>query len=124
MEVTISLSHEEIVMEYMKRLKVDFEEAMYEVNRLGKAGWGKGSSRFVQTIESHGAVGAAQYFINKKLHPGQFYMETAGDKPELTMEWMIWHNPKFHVLFTVQQLEICRKRLQEAEELKGSLASV
>lgn len=70
------------------------------------------ATRFSQMLANHGAVETARKLIHStKIATGFWELVSAG-YPELTVEYTVL-KPKYRSLFTDDELQICRRKLQD-----------
>lgn len=89
-----------------------FDKAVLEIYHSAKA-IGYTPSAFHQMISRHGGLGAAKKLINAR-SPSEGYTKLWElGRLDISVEAVVHDNPKWHPLFTAEELETCRKRLLE-----------
>ena len=71
------------------------------------------ASRFIVMVEELEGVACAKQLINKTTVSDGYTALWERKRLDLTVEAMILENEKFQVLFTGDELNICRKRLKD-----------
>ena len=94
-------------------LKMEFHEAMVNIYRRAKVEVEYPAHRFKQMLGERDGVEVAKQLI-PKMSEGFAALWELGCL-NLTVEAVIIDTPKFHQLFSEDELEICRKRLEECE---------
>lgn len=97
----------------MTALEKQFDAAMLEIYQRAKAEIGYTPSIFHNMLIERGGVQTAKFLINSpKPSDGytRLYME---GRLDLTVEAVVIDNPKWHQLFTNEELDRARKRLTE-----------
>lgn len=93
-------------------LERDFEKEMMNIYHRAKSEANYTPSEFHRMLSELGGIETARRLINSKLpSPGYTRLWEAGH-PELTVEAVVYENPKWHPLFDNQTLEAARKRLK------------
>ena len=96
-----------------------FDEAMHDVYRRALKEANYKASRFLDMLFQHRGVQTARILIHAK-HVSEGYTALwERGRLDLTVEAVIHNNPKWHVLFSKDELTICQKRLRSYEYLKG-----
>jgi hypothetical protein len=92
-------------------LSRQFDEAMFSVYMRAKGEAGYKASIFLGMVASRGGLSTARYLINAgKLSDGYTHLYERG-RLDLTVEAMIVENPRWHPLFTEEELKRAQKRL-------------
>lgn len=90
-----------------------FDAAMFDIYRRAKEEAGYNASLFLQMLTARKGLATAKQLINaKKPSDGYTHLYERGHL-ELTVEAMVTENPRWHVLFTADELVRARKRLIE-----------
>lgn len=96
----------------------EFDEEMLNIYRRALSETGYNASRFLQMLNEHRGLETARILINlPKPSEGYTALYLRG-RLDLTVEAIIHDNPKWHVLFTAEELEKCKTRLREYEYLR------
>ena len=97
----------------MDKLKSKFTEAMIEIYDRAKEECNYNATRFLQMVNEMGGYEAAKKLINSKEISEGFIELWKNKRLDLTMEAMICENPKWHKLFSREELKIAKKRLED-----------
>lgn len=96
----------------------EFGEAMLGIYQRALSEAKYKASRFLEMLYDHRGLETARILIHSpKVSDGYTALWKRG-RLDLTVEAVIHDNPKWHPLFTPDELAICRKRLQQYEYLK------
>lgn len=96
-------------------LEASFDEAMLNIYRMAKIECNYNATYFLSMLHAYGGIGTAKKLLNdSKIHDGFTNLYFLG-RLDLTMESVIWDNPKWHSLFTRQELAIVRMRLEDLD---------
>lgn len=102
----------------MDNLEASFDEAMLNIYLSAKSECGYNAAYFLQMIQNHGGLSAAKRLIHdNKLHSGFTELYLRG-RLDLTMEAIIWENDAWHSLFSDEELQIARRRLEDLNYFK------
>lgn len=71
------------------------------------------ATRFLSMLSEHGGVETARTLIHSPTVSEGYTALWQRDRLDLTVEAVIIDHPKWHALFTQEELDICRKRLAE-----------
>lgn len=96
-------------------LEIDFHEAMLNIYRVAKSEARYNAQRFLQMVVDHGGVVAARMLISADTVSEGYTALWERRRLDLTVEAMVVNTPRFNSLFTEDELQICRNRLQEYE---------
>ena len=92
-----------------------FNLAMWDIYKLAKHEANYNATRYLQMLEENGGVATARILINApKVSDGYTALWERG-RLDLTVEAIIWDNPKYHELFTEEEMRIIKKRLTDYE---------
>ncbi len=94
-------------------LQDEFDSRMQEVYLSGKREGRYSAPLFAQLLKEHGGFETAKRFIHSSDYAAGFTKLWERERLDLTVEAMILEEPKWHPLFTAEEIAICRKRLQE-----------
>jgi hypothetical protein len=97
----------------MPSLEQEFTQAMFDIYRRAKVEAGYNASIFFQMISDRGGVRTAKALINApRPSEGYTHLYERGHL-EITVEAVVVENPKWHVLFTPEEIARARKRLKD-----------
>ena len=94
-------------------LENEFNEAMLNIYRIAKSEAKYNAQRFLQMVVDHGGTEAARMLINANSVSEGYAALWERGRLDLTVEAMVVNTSRFHALFTEDELQICRNRLQE-----------
>jgi hypothetical protein len=94
-------------------LEDEFDTRMQELYHSGKREAKFSAPLFAELLREHGGLEAARRFIHSPDYAAGFTKLWERKRPDLTAEAVILQEPKWHPLFTPEEIEICRKRLRE-----------
>ncbi len=94
-------------------LEIEFNEAMMNIYRRAKDEAKYNASIFLQMVVDNGGLNAARTLINSPTVSSGYTALWERGRLDLTVEAMILETPKYQELFTDEELEICRRRLNE-----------
>jgi hypothetical protein len=86
---------------------------MWEIYRRAKDEAGYDATRFKKMLLDRGALETARYLLDEREVSDGFTALWERHRLDLTVEAYVLRTPAFHALFTPQQLETARRRLQE-----------
>ena len=91
-----------------------FDQAMFEIYYRAKAEVNYQANDFLKMLTERGGIDTAKYLINKKTpSPGYGNLHELG-RLDLTVEAMIHCEKKWHSLFTTEEIEKIKKRLDDS----------
>jgi len=91
----------------------EFDEQMLDIYRRALSEAHYNASRFLQMLNEYRGLANAKILINAP-RPSEGYTALCLlGRLDLTVEAVIYDNPKWHPLFTSADLEACIKRLKE-----------
>jgi len=94
-------------------IEKQFTEAMFNIYRRAKTEAKYNATVFLGMLTDRGGLGTAKYLINSdKPSDGYTNLYERG-RLDLTVEAMVIENPRWHSLFTENELIRARKRLDE-----------
>lgn len=96
----------------MTRLEADFSKAMMNIYLSAKK-IGYTPSIFHRMLMQNGAIATANQLINSSTVSEGYTRLFELERLDLTVEAVIYENDKWHQLFTIEELMICKKRLTE-----------
>lgn len=94
-------------------LEIEFNKAMLNIYHAAKSEAKYNAQRFLQMVVDHGGVEAAHMLINADTVSDGYTALWERGRLDLTVEAMVINTPKFHPLFTEEELQICRDRLKQ-----------
>jgi hypothetical protein len=90
-----------------------FELKMYNIYRRARSEAGYNATRYLQMLDDHGGLETVKILINSpKVSEGYTALWERG-RLDITVETLINDNPKYHELFSKDELKIVRKRLAD-----------
>jgi hypothetical protein len=98
-------------------LEKDFEKALFDVYRRAKDDAGYNASAFLQMLMKNGGVITAKRLINSPAPSHGYTQLHLLGRLDLTVEATVLENPKWHSLFSEDELTRARKRLEEYKYL-------
>ena len=96
----------------MVDIEKQFDEAMMNVYRDAKSHCGYKAERFHQMLFDRGGLGTARYLLAAPQVSDSFAKLWKFGRLDLTVECVVLR-PKFHELFTGEELKRARKRLRD-----------
>jgi hypothetical protein len=96
-----------------KKMLMEFHEAMLEIYRRAQSEAGYPATRFLSMVSRDGGYETARYLIHSPKVSDGYTALWELKRLDLTVEAVIVENPKWHALFTANEIEICRKRLAD-----------
>lgn len=91
----------------------EFDEAMLEVYRRALAEANYNASRFLQMLNDHRGVETARILIHAPTVSEGYTALCLRGRLDLTVDAVIYDNPKWHSLFTLDELLKCEQRLRD-----------
>lgn len=96
-----------------EQLEIEFHEAMMDIYRRAKSEAKYNAQRFLQMVVDHGGLEAARMLIHTETVSDGYTALWKRGRLDLTIEAMIVETPKFHSLFSDDEMQICSKRLSD-----------
>lgn len=97
----------------MSKLESEFNEAMFSIYRQAKEEAKYNATVFLGMLSDRGGLPTAKYLVNaSKPSDGYTNLYERG-RLDLTVEAMIVENPRWHSLFTSEELAKAHKRLKD-----------
>lgn len=93
----------------------DFENAMHQIYVRAKKEAGYNATIFLGMLHERGGLGTAKFLINSTDVSDGYTQLYERRRLELTVEAQVIDNPKWHKLFTPEELAKARKRLTDYE---------
>jgi hypothetical protein len=90
-----------------------FEAAMYEVYRRAKSEARYTPSVFFGMLTEQGGLSTARTLIHRPAVSDGYTALWERGRLDLTVEAVVIDNPRWHPLFTPEELAICRRRLEK-----------
>jgi len=100
------------------QLEADFDQAMYAIYQRALSEVNYRATRFQEMLFEHRGLRTAQILLHARQVSDGYTALWERNRLDLTVEAVIHENPKWHPLFTSEELEICRKRLKDYRYLK------
>jgi len=94
-------------------LERDFHRAMLSLYELWRDRCAYRATRFLQSVRRNGGLLAAKFLLNKSGVSQGFMALKACGSLRATMEAMIVEEPKWHPLFSPEELAVARRRLAQ-----------
>lgn len=91
----------------------DFEKAMHGIHTKAKLEAGYNASLYLQMLHRHGGLGTAKQLINSPQVSQGYTRLYELKRLDLTVEALVMDNPKWHSLFTQDELIRARRRLDD-----------
>jgi hypothetical protein len=95
----------------MPDLLKQFDGAMFEIYSRAKSEAGYNATIFLRMLGDRGRLATAKYLINSPKPSDGYTQLYERARLDLTVEAMVVENPKWHTLFTSEELERARQRL-------------
>ena len=96
-------------------IEIEFHEAMLNIYRRAKSEAKYNAQRYLQMVVDHGGIEAAKMLIHADTVSDGYAALWERGRLDLTVEAMIIESPRFHSLFTEDEINICAKRLADYE---------
>ena len=96
-----------------EQIDIEFYEAMLDIYRRAKREAKYNAQRFLQKVVDHGGIEAARMLIHADTVSDGYTALWERGRLDLTVEAMIVESPKFHSLFTEDEMGICSRRLAD-----------
>jgi len=90
-----------------------FRAEMFEIYRRARSEAGYNATRFLQMLEEHGGLETAKILLHSPKVSEGYTALWERQHLDLTVEAVIHDNPKWHSLFTEDELAICVRRLTD-----------
>lgn len=90
-----------------------FDEAMVDIYRRALSEAKYKASRFLSMVQEDGGLATARYLIHAPQVSDGYTALWERKRLDLTVEAMVLINPKWHPLFTTEELQRCSDRLKE-----------
>tara|TARA_R100000365_G_C2732182_1_gene62246 strand:+ start:136 stop:447 length:312 start_codon:yes stop_codon:yes gene_type:complete len=91
----------------------DFEKAMHQIYVRAKKEAGYNATIYLRMLHDRHGLGTAKALINSpKVSDGYTHLYERG-RLDLTVEALIVENPRWHTLFTREEVETARDRLKK-----------
>jgi len=92
-------------------LEQEFDAAMREIYRRAYTELGYNGTVFFQMLESEGGVETARSLLHTRAVSEGYTKLWEHHRLDLTLEAVIFHNPRFHSLFSPEEIGIATRRL-------------
>jgi len=97
------------------KLETEFDTAMMNIYKQAKKELGYNAAQFLNMLYEHRGRETARRLIHAPAVSSGYTFLQSAERLDLTVEALIFDNPKWHPLFTPQELAIVKKRLAEFE---------
>jgi len=97
----------------MQAISRQFDAAMFDIYRRAKSEAGYNARIFVGMIADRGGLSTAKYLINSPQPSNGYTHLYERGRLDLTVEAMVVENPKWHELFTTEELTRALDRLKK-----------
>lgn len=97
----------------MGHLDQQFDQAMFQIYRRAKDEAGYPANIFLKMLSDKGGVATAKYLINAAQPSDGYTALFERGRLDLTVEAEVIENPKWHELFTVDEIDRARHRLAQ-----------
>lgn len=101
-------------------LQAAFGQEMHGIYQRALSEAGYKATRFLHMLHAHGGMQTAKILIHTSTVSEGYTALWERKRLDLTVEAMIHDNPRWHSLFTSDELDICRRRLIEYHYLKSA----
>jgi hypothetical protein len=98
-----------------KALLTAFDDEMFRIYQRAIVEAHYNASRFLQMLHEHRGLETARILLHSTNMSEGYKALWERRRLDLTVEAVIHDNPKWHSLFTEEDLVICRRRLKEYE---------
>jgi hypothetical protein len=88
-----------------------FDEEMLNIYVRARSEAGYNASRFLQMLEEHHGVRTAKILLHADKESEGYTALWQRGRLDLTVEAVIYDNPKWQSLFTAEEIETCKRRL-------------
>ena len=96
-----------------KKLVAAFDDAMLEIYQRALSEANYHATRFLRMLHEHRGLETARLLLHSaNVSEGYSALWERG-RLDLTVEALVHDNPRWHALFTEEELAICKKRLEE-----------
>ena len=95
------------------RLEEEFHSVMEDIYRRAREEADYNATVFLRMVAEHGGLETARRLINAPTASDGYTALWERGRLDLTVEAKVIETPRFHDLFTSDELEICRRRLSE-----------
>ena len=93
----------------------EFDQAMLSIYQRALSEAQYRATRFLKMLHEHRGLQTAQLLIHSSTVSEGYTALWERQRLDLTVEAVIHDNPKWHSLFTEEELAICKKRLTDYE---------
>lgn len=101
-----------------ERLIAEFDGEMLRIYQRAYAEAKYNASRFLKMLYEHRGLGTARILLHSPTVSDGYTALWERGRLDLTVEAVIHDNPKWHPLFSAEELAICTKRLKDYHYLK------
>ncbi len=103
----------------LAKLEQEFDEEMLKIYQRALSEAHYRATRFFSMLQEYGGLGTAQRLIHSPTVSEGYTALWERNHLDLSVEAVIHDCPKWHPLFTSEELEICSNRLRSYEYFKG-----
>lgn len=97
----------------MKRESTPFDAAMFDIYRRAKDEAGYPANIFLKMLTDHGGLATAKTLINATKPSDGYTALYERRRLDLTVEAVVLGEPRWHPLFTPEEIEKARMRLKQ-----------
>lgn len=97
----------------MAELEQQFEQAMFDIYRAAKKEAGYTAKVFLGMVADRGGLATAKYLINSPRPSDGYTALYERGRLDLTVEAMVVEHPKWHPLFTREEIDKAKARLRQ-----------
>src|SRR5712691_8373148 len=97
----------------MQDLTKQFDAAMFEIYRRAKLEADYTATIFLRMVSDRGGLATAKYLINSPKPSDGYTQLYERGRLDLTVEAMVAESPKWHELFTRDEIEAAKSRLKK-----------
>ena len=103
----------------VSKLEADFDKAMMDIYIRAKSEADYTASIFHRMLSEKRGRATAKQLINDKTESDGYTALWERGRLDLTVEAVVWDQPKWHRLFEPEEIERARKRLEKYGYFKG-----
>ena|ERR1017187_2115371 len=96
-------------------LITEFDDEMLRVYQRALTEANYRASKFLTMLHEHRGLETARILIHSPAVSDGYTALWERQRLDLTVEAVIYDNPKWHPLFTAEELAVCRRRLEDYE---------
>lgn len=95
------------------KLEAEFDERMLDIYRRALSELNYNANRFLQMLHEHRGLRTAQILLHSTTVSEGYTKLWELRRLDLTVEAVVHDNPRWHALFTPNELAICQQRLSD-----------